>query len=58
MIKQIFYYENPRDTRIVKIDLDSIQEVAEGLGDERLVVDMDDDSFYAYCDILVDKGDN
>lgn len=47
-----YFYENPKDRRIVKIDLREIEALASGMGDLRAAESMDDEAFYSYCDVI------
>jgi len=51
---RIFYYENPNNCKTTEIDLDQIEAIASEYGDDRIADDMDDSSFYRYCDIYLD----
>jgi hypothetical protein len=52
-MKRIFYYESPQNCRIVAISLDEVEELAQDRGDTRCAEDMDDDSFFSYCDFIL-----
>lgn len=58
MTIKYFFYENPGDTRIVKIKLRDIEQMAESLGDYRLAEEMDEESFYEYCDSIIFARDS
>ena len=53
MNNRFFYYESPENGREVKIHFDSIEALAGEYDDGRKAEDMDDDSFYRYCDLLL-----
>lgn len=49
----VFYYECPYTGKDIPIALDAIEDLARDQGDERSVEDMDDRSFFEYCEFIL-----
>lgn len=48
-------YQDPDSFRMHRIDYKDIEDIAQDLGDSRKVEDIDDDTFWSYADILLEK---